>query len=152
MVHGGIALRPGTRDAEPAELTFLHAHPACGVLAALVAELQNRHRVLVFAARPVFFLDLPFDRQAVAVPARDIQSIKARFLRRAVHHILENFVQRGADVQVTIGIGRAIVEYEFLPPEAGCTQFAPNILCIPARQDRRLPLRQIAAHGEGCGG
>src|SRR5262249_51288764 len=96
-----------------------------GKRAALAPELDDRDRLLImpapalvlgpaFAASlgTIFLLDLPLDRQAVAVPARHVVGIEAEHLLRTRHHVLEDFVERGADVDVAVGVGRTVVKDE----------------------------------------
>ncbi len=149
VVHGGVALTPVALHAEAAEFRHLHRQPMLGIGAALGAEIQHRDRVLVLLRLAVLLLDLPLDRQAVAVPAGDVVGVVAGHLAGAVDHVLVDLVQRGADVDVAVRIGRAVVEDEFRPPARGLPDLRPEVHLVPARQDLRLPLRQVAAHREG---
>ena len=149
IVHGGVALAPGALDAETAKLRHLHREPVLGVGAALGAELQHRDRVLVLLGLAVLLLDLPLDRQAVAVPAGDVVGVVAGHLAGAVDDVLVDLVQRGADMDVAVRIGRAVVQDEFRPPARGGTQAGPQVHLLPAGEDLRLALRQVAAHREG---
>ena len=122
-----------------------------GIGPALRPEIQHRNGVLVLLLRPVLLLDLPFDRQAVAVPTRDILGVEAAHLAGAVDHVLEDLVQRGADMQVAVRVRRAVMQDELLPPRRSRAQLAPQVHRLPPRQHRRLLLRQVAAHRK-CGG
>ena len=82
MVHRRVALAPVALDAEAAELGRLHRQPVLRIGAALGAEVQHRHRVLVLLGLAVLLLDLPLDRQAVAVPAGDVVGVVAGHLAR----------------------------------------------------------------------
>src|SRR5690606_15552922 len=73
--HGRVGVFPVALDAQPAELRALYVDPLLGELAALAAELGDGHLVLVAARLAVALLDLPLDRQAVAVPAGDVVGI-----------------------------------------------------------------------------
>ena len=147
QIHGGIALRPVAQHAQPAELALLHAHPMLGIGAALGAEFQQRHRVLVLLGGAILLLDLPFDRQPVAVPARDVVGVIAAHLPGAVHHVLQDLVQRRADMQVAVRIRGAVMQDEARPALLGA-QLAPDIHLLPPGQHPRLLLRQVAAHRE----
>ena len=151
-IERGVALLPVAEHAQAAELGLLDAHPMLGVGAAFGAELQDGDGVLVAAGGAVLFLDLPLDRQAVAVPAGDVVSVVAAHLAGAVDHVLEDLVQRGADVQVAVRVGRAVMQDELLAAVRGRAHPVPQAHAVPALQDRRLLLRQVAAHGEGGGG
>ena len=78
----------------------------------------DRHRVLVLALGAVLLLDLPLDRQAVAVPARHVVGVVAEHLLAARHHVLEDLVERVPDMDVAVGVGRAVVQDEFRPAAA----------------------------------
>ena len=56
--------------------------------------------------------DLLLDRQSVVVPARDIRRAVAFHRLVANDEVLEELVQGVADVNVAVGIRRAVVEYE----------------------------------------
>ena len=96
----------------------------------------------------VLLLDLPLDRQAVAVPAGDVVGVVARHLAGAVDDVLVDLVQRGADMDVAVRVGRAVVQDEFRPPARGGAQPRPQVHLLPAGEDLRLALRQVAAHRE----
>ena len=150
MVQRGVALAPVALDAETAELCHLHRHPVLRIGAALGTEVEHRDRVLVLLRLAVLLLDLPLDRQAVAVPAGDVVGVVARHLAGAVDDVLVDLVQRGADMDVAVRIGRAVVQDEFRPPARGGAQTRPQVHLLPAREDLRLALRQVAAHRERC--
>jgi hypothetical protein len=67
--HGAVVVIPVPDAPEAHELLALHVDPVLGKGAAFAAEFDDRHLVLVAALGAVFLLDLPFDRQAVAIPA-----------------------------------------------------------------------------------
>jgi hypothetical protein len=106
---------PITENTQPLELGALHADPVFGELAAFVAEGDDGHLILVLAGGAVLFLDFPFDGQAVAVPAGHVVGVLAQHLLRAVDDVLEDLVERVADVQVAVGVGRAVVQHEARP-------------------------------------
>jgi len=146
--HGGVGPLPVADHAQALELLGLHADPVGREVAALAAELDRRHRVLVLALGPVALFDLPFDRQAVAVPAGDVVGIPAQHLLRAGDHVLEDLVERVAHVQVAVRVGRAVVQDELLAAPGGLAQQAEQPELLPARQDLRLALGQAGAHRE----
>ena len=135
-------MRPVADDAEALELLALHVDPVRGELAALVAELVDRHLVLVPALGAVLLLDLPLDRQAVAVPARHVVGIVAEHLRFD-DEILEDLVERVADMDVAVGVGRAVMQHEL---RAALRPFWRRLLVevhvVPALQQSRLALGQ----------
>ena len=118
-IHRRVGMRPVALDAEALEFLALHVEPVVGIGAALLPERDHRGRIgqvrlrLVLGA-VVLFLDLPFDRQAVAVPARDVVGIEAEHLLAARHHVLENLVERMPDMDVAVRVRRAVVQDEFI--------------------------------------
>ena len=149
-IHGQIGIGPVAGDAQALELLPLDIDPAFGELAAFLAEGDGFHLVLVQALGAVLLLDLPFDRQAVAIPAGDIAGVLAHHLLGPHHHVLQDLVQRVADVQVAVGIGGAVVQREGRP----FLSFRALLLAqavidadpFPARQPVGFALRQARAH------
>ena len=117
-VHGGVAVAPVALDAQAAEFLPLHAHPVGGVGSAFGAEFQDWDGVLggVALFGPMLFLDFPLDGQTMTVPAGDVIGVVAGHLAGAVDHVLMDLVQRGADVDVAVRIGRAVVQDEQRAP------------------------------------
>ena len=152
QVHGGVAVWPVAEYAEAAELGFLDRHPVRGIGSAFGAEIEDRDGVLVLFLRPVLLLDLPFDRQAVAVPAWDIVGVEAAHLTGAVDDVLEDLVQRGADMQMAVRVRRAVMQDEFFAVFRGRAQLAPQVHRLPPGEHGRLLVRQVATHREAGGG
>ena len=146
--HGRVVVVPVALDAQALELLALHADPVIGEGAALAAELADRHGVLVLVAGAVLFLDLPFDRQAVAVPARHIVAVLAQHLLGPAHQVLQDLVERMADMEVAVGVGRAVMQNELGPALALGALALEQAHVGPALQQFRLLLGQAAAHGE----
>src|SRR5678809_417047 len=61
-------------------------------------------------------------------------------------HILDRMVERVADVDVAVGVGRAVVEDELLAPLAALSDALVQPFGFPTREDRRLLLRQPGLH------
>jgi hypothetical protein len=74
--------------------------------------------------------------------------ILAQHLLRAVDDVLEDLVERVADMDVAIGIRRAVMQHEFGLALGTGAQLAIEVARSPRFQDRRFLLRQIAAHGK----
>src|SRR5438067_8911015 len=114
---------------------MLRVRPALG------AELADRHLVLVELLLAILLLDLPLDWQAVTVPAGHVGRILAEQGLRPHHHVLERVVERMADVDVAVGVGRPIMEDELLAASTRLADLLVEALALPARRDRRLLLR-----------
>ena len=143
--HGGVGVLPVAENAEALELLALHLDPVGGEIAALAAELDQRHSVLVAAVGAVFLLDRPFDGQPVAVPSRHVVRVAPEHLLGAVDDILEDLVEGVPDMEMAVGVGRPVMEDEFLPAPSGVAQPAEQVVALPAFEDRGLALRQPLA-------
>jgi hypothetical protein len=149
LAHRGVRVLEVADDAEPLEFLGLDAHPVEREIPAFAAELVDRYGVLVLALGPVFLLDLPFDRQAVAVPARHVIGVEPKHAAGADDDILEDLVQPRADVDVAVGIGWPVVQDVLVAAARAFPLAAKKVHAFPTRQDFRLLLRQAGAHGEG---
>ena len=119
-----------------------------GEVAAFAAELDDRHLVLVLAGGAVLFLDLPLDRQAVTVPAGHVVGVLAQHLLGPVDDVFQDLVERVADMQVAVRIGRTVMQDELLAALGILAQQAIEIHGLPALQKLRLALRQAGLHGK----
>ena len=142
--HGRIGTLPLSRDAETLELLALHREPLLGIGAALPAEGDHRGgigkiRFFEPLGAVILLLDLPFDRQAVAIPARHIGAVLAQHPLAAGHNVLEDFIQRVADVNIAIGVGRPVVQHEFRAPGGGLAQLLGQSDFLPAREEFWAP-------------
>jgi hypothetical protein len=150
-IHGLVGLVEITLDAQTLELLGLHRHPVLGIGAAFLAEFEHRCRFLevgLFLAlgAVVFLLDLPLDRQAVAVPAGHVVAVVPAHLERAGDNILEDFVERMADMDVAVGIGRAVMQHVFRAAGGTGAQLVVKPHSLPSGDQFRLLLRQSPAH------
>ena len=102
-IHGFVRMVPIADDAQADEVFFLTRDLLFCVLAAQLAEFGGRN----FLA--IQFFNHQFNRQAVAIPTRYIRRIKARPCFGAHDHVFQYFVDCMTNVNVTVGIRRAIV-------------------------------------------
>ena len=150
VVHRQVGVGPVAGDAKALELGALDVDPAGGEGAAFAAEGDDIDVVLVQTLGAVLLFDLPLDRQAVAIPARHIAGVGTHHLLRADDHVLEDLVQRVADVQMAVGVGRAVVQGKG-GAGRGAGLVAQAVIDadpLPPGQPVRLALRQARAHGK----
>ena len=93
-------------------------------------------------------LDRVLDRQAVAVPARHVVRVEAGQLARLDDHVLQHLVDGVADVDLAVGIRRAVVQHEQRRAVARVAQPLVDALFVPGLDPARLALGQVAAHRE----
>ncbi|MCY1358159.1 hypothetical protein D9M69_446840 [compost metagenome] len=142
-VHGLVRVGEVTQHTQADELGLLPFDLFGGVGPAQFAGLV-RAQVLA-----VGHFDLVLDRQAVAVPARNIRRVEARQGLRADDHVLENLVQRMTDVNRAVGVRRAVVQYELRTILANLAQLSVQANTVPALQNLRFALWQAGLHWEG---
>ena len=146
--HGEIGIRPLAHHAQALELGPLDGHELLRVCAAGAAERHRAH-VPLLAAEVAVHLQL--DGQAMAVPAGDVRRVVPLWSRHgaaAHHHVLEDLVERGAEVDVAVGVGRSVVEHELRRARARLPQPAVEVLRLPQVDAPRLRLGQVRLHGE----
>ncbi len=148
IAHRAVVMVPVADAAEPHELGALNAEPVLGKGAALAAEFDDGHVLLVLALGAVFLLDLPLDGKAMAVPARHEIGVVAEHLLRANHDVLEDFAERGADVDMPVGIGRTVMQDESRPAPRRRAQPLVEAELLPACEDFGLLLGKPGAHGK----
>jgi hypothetical protein len=96
----------------------------------------------------VLLLDLHLDRHAVAVPAGHVRGVEPGERPRLDDHVLQDLVDRVADVDVAIRVRRAVVEHEAGPPLRHRAETAVEAGVLPGLHPRGLALREVAAHRE----
>ena len=133
---------PIAQHAEADEVLFLAGNLFGGVAAAEFAEFGFGH------VAAVQFFHHHFDGQAVAVPAGNVGRVETGQRFAAQDDVFEDFVDGMTDVDVAVGIGRAVVQDEFRAAFADLAQFLIAFLLIPAFEPLRLAFGKVAAHGE----
>ncbi|KJJ19384.1 hypothetical protein HMPREF3156_00766 [Neisseria sp. HMSC06F02] len=82
----------------------------------------------------------------MAVPARHIRRVETGLGFAADNDVFEDFVDGMTDVDVAVGIRRAVVQDEFRTAFGDFAQFLIAFVLVPAFQPRRLALGEVAAH------
>ena len=146
-LHRQVRLVPIGEHTKTLEVFTLLGDLLVGVFAALLAEGLGVELVADLAE---FLFDLQFNRQAVAVPTRHERRLVAVEACGLHHHVLEDLVDGVADVDVTVGVGRAVDEV-IRRQSGGCLlHLGVEALLLPARQHFRLALGEIGLHRERC--
>ena len=139
-IHGQVGVVPIAQHAQTDEVFFLAGNLFGGIFAAQFAETRFGH---VFAVQ---LFHHHFDGQAVAVPARHIRRVETGLGFAADNDVFEDFVDGMTDVDVAVGIRRAVVQDEFRTAFGDFAQFLIAFVLVPAFQPRRLALGEVAAH------
>ncbi len=96
--------------------------------------------------------DHELDRQSVAIPAGHVRRVKTGKPLALDDDVLEDLVDGMTDVNLAVGIGRAVVEHKPGPLLPGFAELAVKLQRLPALELFRLALRQVALHRESGGG
>ena len=150
VAHRQVRLLPGAEDAEATESVALNVDVLLGVLPAGAAQLHHwrRRRAVPLAPRQLAF-DLQLDGQAVAVPPRDVRRVEPRHGARADDDVLQDLVERGADVDLAVRVRRSVVQDVAGCPGAVLTDLPVQIGRFPAGDHLRFSGRQARLHAEG---
>src|SRR5262249_30016773 len=112
-IHRQIRPLPVTEHAEPLEVGALRIDLLRGEFAAGGTE---RARIELVPGSSVLLFDGEFDRQSVAIPAWNIWRIEARDRARLDDDVLEDLVDRVAQVDDAVRVRRTIVQHERRTP------------------------------------
>ena len=141
--HRGVEVVPVAEHAQALEVLFLSLDLLGRIRA---GEAQGLFHGNVLA---VGLLDLHLDRHAVAVPAGDVDRVEARHVARLHDNVLEDLVDRLADVDVAVRVRRPVVQHEFRPSAARLADLFVGFLLLPFLDPLRLPSGKVTAHGKG---
>ena len=84
----------------------------------------------------------------MAVPARDVGRVHALQGTRLDDDVLQDLVDGVPEMDVTVGVGRAVVQDVARAPLARLAQLLIEPHLLPCPDHLRLPLGQVAAHGK----
>ena len=144
-VHRQVRVVPRPEDAEPLKLRRHRADEALCVCAARAAEVGDRHFAFL---RSKLAIDFQLDRQPVTVVAHDVRRVVPGHRPRFDDEILENLVERRAQVNIAVGVGRAIVQDEFRRPGAARPDLPVEVHGRPAGERLGLARGQVGFHGK----
>ena len=108
-VHGEIGVLPVSQHPHAHEIGFLRVDLFMRVIAAVLSERCGGYLVAWFAH---LFFNIELNRQSVAIPARHIRRIKARQGFRFDNNVFQNFVNRMPYMELTVSVGRAVMQDE----------------------------------------
>ncbi len=143
--HRGVRPLPVAADAEPPEFLALDVDEALRVLPARPPDRDGVHLAHLGSE---LLVDLLLDRQAVAVPARHVGRVEAEHRAAPDHAVLQDLVHRRAEMDVAVGVRRAVVEDELGAPRARGADLRLQVHRVPGGETLGLPAREIRLHGE----
>ena len=146
--EGQIGVIEVALDAQALELLVHHIDVLGGKLAADLAQLQLGDSGLLVAQGAQ---RLQLDGQAVGVIAGHIGGAVARHVLVADDDILDDLVQRGAHVDVAVGVRRAVVQNKAGFALVIFDHLLIDMVFLPVFQHLRFFFRQAGTHGKRRG-
>ncbi len=143
--HGQVGMLPVSKDAETLKLITLDFYPFLSIGTAFLAHLSLGHVALLLAE---LLVDFQLDRQSMAIPAGDVGGVEPLHALALDDDVFEDLVQGVADMDIAIGIRRAVMQGEIRFAGHRFAQLAVKIEFSPALHDFRFALWQVAAHRE----
>ncbi len=129
--HGEIRIFPAAEDAETFELDAVDVDKLGGIGAAFGADFGDGHGGFALAE---FLIDFDFDGQAVAIPTGDVGGVETGHGFRLDDEIFEDLIEGGAEVDVAVGVGRAVVQNILLAAGAGLYEWHGRAYLLPIWQ------------------
>ena len=144
-IQGKIGTIPLAQNAQTLKFGALDPQPFPGIGTAGLANV-NGGTVLLFG--PQFLVHHQFDGQSMTVPAWHVGR-EVPFHPLAFNDdILQDLVEGMADMDVAVGVGRAVVQHEGRLAGTRGGHFPVKIHFLPVLEHFLLPLREIGAHGK----
>ncbi len=148
-MHGDVRIIPISPHAQALELPALDVHLLQRVGCAALPELRYGQSLPFLAQRPHY---MQLNGQAVGIPTGHIGYMVPRQGAGPQDDVFQDFVQGRADVNVPIGVRRAIMQDKRRPVlrPAQFLQLSVIVLRVPLLQHGRFPLGQIPPHRKVC--
>ena len=134
-----------SKTAQTLELRHLVAHMLHGIVRTVLPQLHRFNGTAFHADR---LHSLQLDGQTVGVPAGHIGGAEAAHILVLNDKILEHLVERRAQMDLAVGIGRTVMQHILGLAFVACNHFPIEIFFLPVCQGLRLTLGQVSPHRE----
>ena len=138
--HRDVRIVPFAKNSESLKISRLALERIRRKLATGAANTERRHVLLLFTKLPLY---MQFDRQSMTVIAGNIRRIKPEHRARLDDQIFQDFIERRAQMDISIRIRWAIVKDKFVGAGAGLADQCIEIHLGPFFQARGLSLWQV---------
>ena len=138
--HGDVGIVPLAEHAEPLKIARLSLQRVRRKLSARAPDAQRRH---VFLLLTELAFDVQLDRQSVTVVSGHVRRVKAEHALRLDDYVFQDFIERGAEMDVGIRVRRSIMEDEFLCAGARLLNLLVELHVRPLFQAGGFGLRQV---------
>src|SRR3989442_1742407 len=150
--HRDVGVVPVAEYAQALELVALDVDVPERVLAALLALLKGIHcapYVYGGVVEAELLVHLMLDRQAVTVPAGDVDRVEAEHRARLHDDVFEDFVEDVPQMDVAVRVRRAVVQDPEGAVRGDLAEALVHPELLPPGEHLRLALRKVGLHGEG---
>ena len=145
-VHREIGIGVVRHGQKPLHLRSLKLDEFCRRIGAPLADL-HWGEITSFLTKALH--NLVLNGQAVAIPAGDVWAVET-FHRATTHdEIFQHLVQKMAEVNGSVGVGRPVVKNEVAACCRTSPQLSVEILRVPLLLGSSLVLHEVRLHGEG---
>ena len=141
--HSEVRVLPVPQNTKAFKFITLDADKLLGILTAGFTHLSLTNGIFL---RAEVLLNLQLNRQTMAIPARDIGSMEPLHPLDLQNDIFQGFVQGVANMNMTIGIGRSIMQDIGRPLRGASLKAAIQVQFSPALEHLRLTLEQVCLH------
>jgi len=131
------------QDAEPPELRLLDPDELLRVGAAARADLEGAHPRL---RRAELLVHPVLDREAVAIPSRDVRGVEPHHRPGLHDDVLQDLVQALAEMDAVVRVRGPVVEDEPGAPRARAADEAVGVDPVPPIDQGRLPFGEVRLH------
>ncbi|MPM23054.1 hypothetical protein SDC9_69517 [bioreactor metagenome] len=140
-----IRMEPVAHAPKAHEFLPLFVHEGERVFLALLPELGGGK---LFPLHLFILENGAFNGKTVSVPAGHIRSAPTGHVLIPHNDILQNFVECGTNMDVAVGIGRAVMKNEFRLSLIFFHEVSVNVGRLEGSEHFRLPAGQSRAHGK----
>ena len=129
VIHGQVRRIPVSQYPQPLKIDFLPVYLFPGIIATGITE---RARIDPDAGFADLLLYLVLNGQSMTVPAGHVWAIKSIQAVRLDYDVFQDFIDGMSQVNVAIGVRRAVMQDILLPAGAVLPDAGINVLFLPA--------------------
>ena len=128
VINTQIRIIPLAENTKADKVLLLPLNLAQSIVPTLLPE---RFIVNFNTGLTVLFLNLMFNGQTMTVPTGHIGGVITHHRARLDDNILEDFVDRMANMNNAIGVGRAVVKNKLFAPRSGLANGCVQLILLP---------------------
>ena len=139
--HRNVRIVPLAEDSQPLKIAGLPLQSIGREFATRTSDAKRRHAQFLLAK---LALDMKLNRQTMTVVAGNVGRVVTEHRARLNDEVFQDFVERGAQMNVGVRVRRPVVQDELFSAGAGTADLLVKFHLGPLFQTRRLALRQVS--------